>query len=201
MALFPRFSPSYAPYHRHEYTPFFKLFDDTFSELQKISDNAQKSFNPKFDVKEEKDKYILEGELPGIAQKDVSIEFADEQTLTIKGRTEHVREEGQKPGTGAAESQKQGDQPAQQEGGQQTQNGHSSTQVATTGGKEVGKHQPEHTYWVTERSVGEFARSFSFPNRVDQENVRASLKNGILSVVVPKLQKVNTSRKVEINDE
>ncbi|KAK5030164.1 hypothetical protein LTR13_008477 [Exophiala sideris] len=201
MALFPRFGPSYAPYHRHEFTPFFKLFDDTFSELQKISDTAQKSFNPKFDVKEEKDKYILEGELPGIAQKDVSIEFADEQTLTIKGRTEHVREEGQRPNA-AAEGQEQGSQ-AQQQQGQQAQNGHgqSSTQVATTGSKEVGKHQPDHTYWVTERSVGEFARSFSFPNRVDQENVRASMKNGILSVVVPKAQKVNTSKRIEISAE
>ncbi|KAK4942371.1 hypothetical protein LTR10_017818 [Elasticomyces elasticus] len=183
MALFPRFGPSYAPYHRHEFTPFFKLFDDTFSELQKISDTAQKSFNPKFDVKEEKDKYILEGELPGIAQKDVSIEFADEQTLTIKGRTEHVREEGQRPNA-AAEGQEQGSQAQQQQGS-----------------KEVGKHQPDHTYWVTERSVGEFARSFSFPNRVDQENVRASMKNGILSVVVPKAQKVNTSKRIEISAE
>ena len=201
MALFPRFGSPLAPYvgHRHEFGPFFKLFDDTFSELQKISDNAQKSFNPKFDVKEEKDKYILEGELPGIAQKDVSIEFADEQTLTIKGRTEHVREEGQPQ---SVQGQQEGGQAKQQQdGGQQAQNGHSSTQVATTGSKEVGKHQPEHTYWVSERSVGEFARSFSFPNRVDQENVRASLKNGILSVVVPKAQKVNTSKRIEISGE
>lgn len=188
MALLPRFS-SFGP-SRHELGPFFNLFNDTFSELQKISDTASRSFAPKFDVKEAQDKYILEGELPGIDQKDVSIEFADEQTLTIKGRTEHYREEGQKPGEGVAQ-----------------QNGHaepkqsSSKEVATTGTKEVAKHEPQHTYWVTERSVGEFARSFAFPNRVDQENVRASLKNGILSVVVPKLQKAPASRKIQISSE
>jgi HSP20 family molecular chaperone IbpA len=41
-------------------------------------------------------------------------------------------------------------------------------------------------YWVSERSVGEFARTISFPKQVDQENVKAGLKNGILSIIVPK---------------
>jgi HSP20 family molecular chaperone IbpA len=44
----------------------------------------------------------------------------------------------------------------------------------------------ESKYWVSERSVGEFARTFSFPKPVDQENVKASLKNGIISIIVPK---------------
>lgn len=41
-------------------------------------------------------------------------------------------------------------------------------------------------YWVSERSVGEFARTFSFPKQVAQENVKASLKSGIISIIVPK---------------
>ena len=45
---------------------------------------------------------------------------------------------------------------------------------------------PKGHYWVSERSVGSFARSFQFSRRVDQENVKASLKEGILSIVVPK---------------
>ncbi|KIW38059.1 uncharacterized protein PV06_10030 [Exophiala oligosperma] len=191
MALFPRFGSAFGGPYRQEMGPFFKLFDDTFSELQKMSDTAQRTFTPKFDVKESKDRYTLEGELPGIDQKDVTIEFADENTLTIRGRTEHYREEGSKPS--AAE------EPQQQQ--QQPQAGSSSTEVATTGGKDVAKHQPQHTYWVTERSVGEFARSFAFPTRVDHDGVKASLKNGILSVTVPKMLKTNTSRKIEINNE
>nr|AAV33735.1 30 kDa heat shock protein [Trichophyton rubrum] len=39
---------------------------------------------------------------------------------------------------------------------------------------------------MTERSVGEFNRVFKFPSRVDQDAVSASLKDGILSVNVPK---------------
>ncbi|KKA28385.1 hypothetical protein TD95_000189 [Thielaviopsis punctulata] len=44
----------------------------------------------------------------------------------------------------------------------------------------------EAKYWVQERSVGEFSRTFSFPRLVRQDDVHASLENGILTVVVPK---------------
>ncbi len=189
MALFPRssfFTPA-----RRELGPFYDLFNDTFSELQKISDSAARTWAPKFDVKEEQDKYILHGELPGVAQENVTIEFADEQTITVKGRTEYSREEGQKPDTTSAEGQQK-----------QQQQQKDSKAVTTTGSKEVAKQSDNaHTYWVSERSVGEFARSFSFPTRVDQENVKASFKNGILSIVVPKLQKAKEGKKIQISSE
>jgi HSP20 family molecular chaperone IbpA len=182
---------------RHEMGPFFNLFNDTFNELQKISENTTRSFAPRFDVKEAKDSYILEGELPGIDQKDISIEFADEQTLTIKGRTEHFKEEGQRPTEAEDVSNESGEHSTSNGSGNQ-QKTSSSKEVANKGSTEVAKHEPQHTYWVSERSVGEFARSFAFPHRVDQENVKASLKNGILSVVVPKLSKPATSKKITI---
>ncbi|EXJ71441.1 uncharacterized protein A1O5_05249 [Cladophialophora psammophila CBS 110553] len=187
MALFPRLPSTFGPY-RSDLGPFFNLFNDTFSELQKLSDTASRTFAPKFDVKEAKDSYILEGELPGIDQKDVVIEFADDQTLTVKGRTESFREEDAKPGAANGEGKKE-------------EAAAGSKEVATTGPKEVAKAEPQHTYWVSERSVGEFARSFSFPNPVDHENVKASMKNGILNIVVPKMQKAKTSKRIEINQE
>lgn len=174
--------------------PFLSLFNDTFNELQKLSDSAGRSFAPKFDVREGEDKYILEGELPGIAQKDIAIEFLDDQTLTIKGRTEHYRREGSAP-EGAKASDAAGGAPTEQAGPSATDN---SKHLTTVGSQEVSKHKAEHTYWLTERSVGEFARSFAFPNRVDQDNVKASLKDGILSVVVPKLKKSGETRKIQI---
>jgi len=186
MSLLPRLPSSFGPY-RHEMGPFFNLFNDTFSELQKLSDTASRTFAPKFDVKEAKDNYLLEGELPGIDQKDIVIEFADEQTITVKGRTERTREEGAPPTATEVH-----DEP---------ERASSSTEVTTTGPKEVAKHDPQHTYWVTERSVGEFARSFSFPNPVDHDNVKASMKNGILSIVVPKMEKAKSQRRIQISSE
>lgn len=58
--------------------------------------------------------------------------------------------------------------------------------------KKEQKEQKEDTndkYWVSERSVGDFMRTFRFPTGVDQEKVKASMKDGILSIVVPKVEK------------
>lgn len=197
MALLPRLSHSFGP-TAHEFRPFLSLFNDTFNELQKISDTAGKTFAPRFDVRELEDKYVLEGELPGIAQKDIAIEFLDGQTLTIKGRTEHHRKEG--PSFPAGEDDVPQESPADSPASSAKAD---SKQVAATNGgsQDVSKREArptKHTYWITERSVGEFARSFAFPNRVDQDQVKASLKDGILSVVVPKLQKSKETRKIQI---
>jgi len=203
MALLPRLAHSFGAPTPHEFRPFLSLFNDTFNELQKISDTAGKTFAPKFDVRELEDRYLLEGELPGIAQKDIAIEFLDGQTLTIKGRTEHYRKEGPESSGGedTSVSQAASNDNAGSEGSSTKAD---SKQVAATNGgsqtQEVSKREahPKHTYWITERSVGEFARSFAFPNRVDQDQVKASLKDGILSVVVPKLQKNKETRKIQI---
>ncbi|KAI1083069.1 HSP20-like chaperone [Whalleya microplaca] len=56
----------------------------------------------------------------------------------------------------------------------------------------------KHKYWVAERSIGEFSRTFQFPGRVEPEGVTASLNNGILAVVVPKAKK-HESRRIAIN--
>ncbi|KPI34647.1 30 kDa heat shock protein [Cyphellophora attinorum] len=194
MALFPRmsvFRPPVRTYHQ-EFSPFLSLFNDTFSELQRLSDSlpvATTSFSPKFDVKETKDAYELQGELPGIEHKNLVIEFSDDHTLLINGRTEHTREEA--PVFGEQQKDDQSDATTEQ-----------STEVATTGSKEVAKQAgQQQTYWVSERSVGEFSRSFSFPQRVNQDAIKASLKNGILSVVVPKIGQQTTRRKIEVESE
>jgi HSP20 family protein len=41
-------------------------------------------------------------------------------------------------------------------------------------------------YHRIERSYGQFVRSFSIPNTFDTEQVSAELKNGVLSVTLPK---------------
>jgi HSP20 family molecular chaperone IbpA len=178
MSLFPRFTQEFAPLFRlmDDYDRrVFRDFDRQFREV--------KTFTPKFDVKELKDAYELHGEFPGVEQKDINIEWTDANTLTISGRHEQVREEGEPP-KGFIEEPKEGhhyEKPSVEEEG-----GESSTQVTKKPEQEVAKTEEGPKYWVSERSVGEFHRSFSFPTRVDQDAVKASLKNGILSVVVPK---------------
>ena len=227
MAFFPRFvDHDFAPAFRGE-NSLFRLMDDYASLVNRSLAGSPsftqtvRSFQPRFDMKENKDSYELHGELPGIAQKDINIEFTDATTLSIRGRTETVREEGRRP-TALPESQAGQQQKkladAETESTSSSNNYHkasvedeetattSSTtdatpvdtpaepptaSVAPSQSQEVAKNEQQSegpSYWLSERSVGSFARSFSFPQRVDQEAVKASLKDGILSIVVPKAQ-------------
>jgi HSP20 family protein len=149
-------------------------------------------------VKELGDSYELYGELPGIEQKDIDIEFTDNSTLTIRGRSERSYSSGTPP-RGFVEGP---EAPAAIEGGQSSEHKATVEDEPETSSTQVTKGQAnkaaEGKFWVSERSVGEFSRSFSFPERVDQENVRASMKNGILSVVVPKAKK-QEKRKIAIS--
>lgn len=186
--LFPRFPSD------HGLDSLFRLLDADVNPQR--SSHSVRSFSPKFDVKEDASSYELHGELPGIEQKNVDIEFVDNNTLVIKGRTEREytssNNENDKGGK-AAHNPTVEDEEA---------DGKPSTQVAKSGKNEgaVQKHkdQPAYRYWVSERSVGEFQRTFSFPGKVDRDAVKASLKNGILTVVVPKVKKEAESRKIVI---
>lgn len=186
MSIFPRFTS--------EFSPLFRLFDEYERSFKDMGMGTERlrTFSPAFDVKETKESYELHGEFPGVEQKDINIEWQDAQTLSIHGRHEEVREEGQRP-RGFIEEPKdtKGKQPTVEDEGEQTQ-------VAKKGSQDVAKKgddQPK--YWVSERSVGEFHRSFAFPSPVDQDAVKASLKNGILSIVVPKAR-AKEPRRVKI---
>jgi len=91
MSFFPR--TFLAPEASSSFTPLFRLLDDYESYNRhaptgRHTSQHLKTFTPKFDVKELPEAYELHGELPGIDQKDVEIEFTDAQTLTVRGRTE-----------------------------------------------------------------------------------------------------------------
>lgn len=190
--MFPRFT--------QEFSPLFRLLDDydRVSRTAPFSPGTQsvRSFTPKFDVVEKKDQYELHGELPGIAQKDINIEWTDSNTLTISGRVEHRAERGERPQGFIEGAEEHGYQKPTVE--EEPQQAAESQQLAKSDqNKEVSKHADAPKYWVSERAVGEFHRSFSFPGRVDQDNVKASLKDGILNIGVPKAQ-APKARKINI---
>lgn len=58
----------------------------------------------------------------------------------------------------------------------------------TIGGRRESEREDKgETYYVSERSYGSFTRSFTLPDGIDGDHVRAELKDGVLKVVVPKL--------------
>ncbi|KAL8909803.1 MAG: hypothetical protein Q9171_004893 [Xanthocarpia ochracea] len=216
--IFPHF-PS------QTFTPFFREFDSLFpSENWIVRPQQQlRPFTPKFDVQEDGTAYTLNGELPGLNQEDIDIEFVDANTLVIKGKTERASthsnivdtkgkaiEGASPPNTVTADNASESSSNYHKasveddyvDAGAETEGGSTTTQVAPKPASSnatavaAAPEQPQSKYWVSERSVGEFQRTFSFPGKVDQEAVKASLKNGILSIVVPKAAK--QERKIAI---
>ncbi|CEJ54546.1 hypothetical protein PMG11_00851 [Penicillium brasilianum] len=223
-----------------DFSPLFRLLDDfethrsrpapTKSSRCKPSSPSTSTtptrrtvFIPAFDVRESDDAYHLDGELPGVDQSNIDIEFTDPQTLIVKGRTERnypstapsaspqIKPRGQDtPTTSASRTPSPSWHQPTVEDDDEDDDGNvsdarSSTasvrsasssrstsavivekpSTSTPAPAEASTPSTDH-YWLAERSVGEFQRTFAFSARVDQDGVRAALKNGILSIVVPK---------------
>jgi len=72
--------------------------------------------------------------------------------------------------------------------------------VLTISGKRETKSEvKEQDYYKVESSYGKFQRSFTLPEKVDIENIRAATEDGVLEVIIPKLQVIqNSVKKIEI---
>lgn len=121
------------------------LGGDGFGPLE--AGSAPRAFAPAFEVRETKDAYVFEADVPGVAEKDLDIQMTG-NVLTISGERRHER--------------------AENEGGER--------------------------YFAVERSYGKFTRAFSLPDGTDAEHVTADVKNGVLTLRVPKKPEVQPRR-------
>lgn len=192
MAFFPRnFYGS-----EGSFTPLFRLLDefDNYSRTGSIAQNSSlPTWQPKFDVRETGAAYELHGELPGMNKEGVNIEFTEPQTLIIRGRAERTYTSGTPP-AGLVEGGTNTAAITQGEGAAQDTASKDSSVQKSSGDK---KPADKAKYWLSERSVGEFSRSFNFPTPVDHDTVSANFKDGILNITVPKAKK-STSRRIAI---
>jgi HSP20 family protein len=62
----------------------------------------------------------------------------------------------------------------------------SGNRLSVSGKRESEKTEQGDTYYTTERSYGSFLRSFTLPEGVDADKVRAELKSGVLNLTLPK---------------
>ena len=215
--------------------PAFSLLDHhptTFRIARHRRWGAQFPTAPRFDVRERTAAFELQGEIPGLRQQDVVIEFVDPHTLVIRGRVEREETdvenpdvkgkgkevEGTAPRTADVDRNTKSQQATVEDEGQASpaidDDNSTTTSTTTIGGANTPtssaaeqettttvasatatananlSSESKYKYWVNERAVIEqFERRFKFPGDVDQEAVKASLRNGILSVVVPKVVK------------
>jgi HSP20 family protein len=61
-----------------------------------------------------------------------------------------------------------------------------ANRLTVTGKRESDSEQKTDTYHSRERSYGSFSRTFTLPEGADLDHVRADLKKGVLSVIIPK---------------
>lgn len=137
------------------------LLDSLFNGLNAgYCGNYNTSYVPKVDIKQEKNAYNLEMDLPGRAENDIDVQV-DKDVLTISSKKEEKVEEKSEDAKNAKSDKKE--------------NKNEKTEKAE-----------EPKWLLRERTVSEFSRSFSLPEDADCENISASFKNGVLNVSIPR---------------
>lgn len=66
------------------------------------------------------------------------------------------------------------------------------------GERQFEREKEGRTYHRVERSYGQFVRTFTLPNNVDRENVRARFANGLLEIELPKKEETRP-RQIKIS--
>jgi HSP20 family protein len=62
----------------------------------------------------------------------------------------------------------------------------SDNRLSISGKNESEKTEQHETYFASERNYGSFTRTFMLPEGIDADKAHAQLKNGVLSVAIPK---------------
>jgi len=118
--------------------PFGSLLgSDSFYDDYLPKRYGETGWSPRVDIKEDEKGFTVMTELPGLNQKDVSVEVKD-GILTISGEKKF-------------------------------------------GGEEKGER-----YYRVERCYGSFSRSFTLSDRVDENGIEATFKDGLLTLTLPK---------------
>jgi HSP20 family protein len=69
--------------------------------------------------------------------------------------------------------------------------------LSISGKRESEKSDKSETYYAYERSFGSFTRTFTLPEGVNTEAIKATMKDGVLTVELPKLPE-QQPKKVEV---
>ena len=68
------------------------------------------------------------------------------------------------------------------------------------GEKKEEKEEKDENYHLMERSYGSFSRSVRLPAEVEQDKIKASCKNGVLKITLPKSEKTK-AKEIKVSAE
>jgi HSP20 family protein len=66
--------------------------------------------------------------------------------------------------------------------------------LTITGKRETEEVKADEKFYAFERTFGSFTRSFTLPNGADAEHTKAELKDGVLTLQVPKMPEVQPKK-------
>lgn len=66
--------------------------------------------------------------------------------------------------------------------------------LSVSGKREAEKKEESERYYSYERSYGSFQRTFTLPSGIDESHLRAELKDGVLSIHIPKSEASQAKR-------
>jgi len=124
-------------------TEMERIFDDFFRDFRELAAwNPQSMLSltsafPTVEMYEEKEKFVVKVDTPGLEKEDIRISITD-HTLQLRGE---IRQE---------------------------------------------EEREERNYIYSERVYGAFSRDIPLPSAVNADQVRATVKNGVLTIELPK---------------
>lgn len=168
-------------------------------------------WEPRFEARETEDSFVLYGELPGMNKEHVTVEFPEPRKLVVSGKVERFTEE---PKPVETTTEQTAPTPVTDSDNEDTRS-RSSYQATVEDDVdddefEVLSHTSEKSKTVSQpepetlseklqekkpeqpeepRRSGyskEFSRYFTFPTYINHDAVTADLKDGLLTVVIPK---------------
>jgi HSP20 family protein len=75
----------------------------------------------------------------------------------------------------------------------------SGSQLTVRGEKKEEREETKKDYHVSERRYGSFRRTLQVPDTIDAEKISAEMKNGVLTVVLPKTEEAKSkARKISV---
>ena len=146
-------------YYINRTNPTLGGIDSIFNDI--FGDNFYSSRIPSVDVYETPSSYVVEAEVAGYDEKDISISI-EKHVLTVASDEKNMKRANEE--------------------------------------EEKSEKKEERKYLMREITRPSFSRSFTLPDDVDEEAIKAESKNGILTISLPKTQRAQRSRiEVKIN--
>ncbi|KAJ3292198.1 hypothetical protein HK104_005502 [Borealophlyctis nickersoniae] len=183
--------------HVFDHDPFLRRnFPSILQNTSGSSSSVMPSFRaPVVNIRETPHAYLVEAEMPGVPKSNIDVEVVG-NSLVLKG---HVEREAEAPAAGenvevqttsaveGAPSEKTDVVKSDAEGGERAVSA------------EHQERTPSTTVLWKERFEGAFHRAMQFPTPVDPNGVKATFKDGLLKVTVPKGGR--KGEKIAISDE